>query len=803
MLAPVECVNGVSRVYNGQPSRAPHNAIWSVIFGLTRRRETVLKPPNVWSNFLPGCAKHIVPRDINPETEIVHWFHEVLNMRALVGIVVLCANHYFIEYPLNKSTLQMDNQVVSIRPAQLEVAQPGFQPSVTSSPANVYLQEVQAQTHDERRMSFTWRSPSSHLVCSPLAHVVFRIKVKSSSRISRHEMIGAVCGVFDGQHAAAGKSIAASEKFRPILCFGEGNCVANALESQSISVNGAVWTELNGNLYNRSLERCFVPPAVQQRAYSTCGGCPNKYDDRPLSGHVNEFSGDIGYAAHGNAAQILNVAAAANGDDKYRGRARVEGMTCDSGLAQRMENFYDQIVTHTQMTATTDEVSIEIRFPVQGGCFNSLWGASGLSRSDPRLRMALGVANLNQGQITFNFKDLIKNIVRRLGRPTLVGAANAAGTGQAALGDAAGGYAKDIDITYDDSTVPKLYLTYIRLPAFRTYPERSVITVYRRDARKALNQAFPKTFAASLFDSAGEKKGLQCGVELSAQPSTLTLASPPTSALADKDKFTVQWTGLQFPQVPNQIFIVMQKSSEVYNLKNPANVTLLKKTLAAGAPGQVVKWEEGEGADRNGFDNVAHAAASLVLRAAAGGAADADGTIRYASEIAGRYIAQNQDSNAAIMQLEITVQSAVGSWAFKSDSYPYLQDRDMLWQKHTTNCCDEYMQAGRGKWQDRASCVLLSCSDFLLGLSTSPGTVFPIILDIKCRFANRSAVCSGLAYAGPQCVGKQTFDDIMVGDPVCVACFNQQILSITSSSAVLSSQAFSQSTTASALASQG
>ena len=139
----------------------------------------------------------------------------------------------------------MDNQVVSIRPAQLEVAQPGFQPSVQSSPANVYLQEVQAQTHDERRMSFTWRSPSSHLVASPLAYVTFQVTVSSSSKISRQEMIGAVAGVFDGQHADAGRSIPAGEKFRPILTFGEGNCVANAIESQSISVNGAVWTELN------------------------------------------------------------------------------------------------------------------------------------------------------------------------------------------------------------------------------------------------------------------------------------------------------------------------------------------------------------------------------------------------------------------------------------------------------------------------------------------------------------------------------------------------------------------------------
>ena len=87
------------------------------------------------------------------------------------------------------------------------------------------------------------------------------------------------------------------------------------------------------------------------------------------------------------------MATAVATDHQFRGRARVEGMTCDSGLAQRMENFYDQIVASTQMTATEDNVVLEIRFPLQGGCFNSLWGASGLSRSDPRLRMALGIAN--------------------------------------------------------------------------------------------------------------------------------------------------------------------------------------------------------------------------------------------------------------------------------------------------------------------------------------------------------------------------------------------------------------------------
>ena len=164
-----------------------------------------------------------------------------------------------------------------------------------------------------------------------------------------------------------------------------------------------------------------------------------------------------------------------------------------------------------------------------------------------------------------------------------------------------------------------------------------------------------------------------------------------------------------------------------------------------------------------------------------------------------RYIAQNQASNAAIMQLELQIQSAVGSWSFVEDSYPYKRDRDRLFRRHTQNCVDGYIKKGRGAWQDRASCALLSCSDFLLGLSTGPGVVFPIIIDCRVRFANRSAVSSGALFTTGKNKGMAVFEDIMVGQPVLVGLFDQQILSVSSSSAVLSAQAFSQSTYAAAV----
>ena len=66
----------------------------------------------------------------------------------------------------------MDQQgsVISIRPAFLEVAQPSFQPSIQSTAANIYVSKIEAQTHDERRISWQCRSPSSGLVLSPLAY---------------------------------------------------------------------------------------------------------------------------------------------------------------------------------------------------------------------------------------------------------------------------------------------------------------------------------------------------------------------------------------------------------------------------------------------------------------------------------------------------------------------------------------------------------------------------------------------------------------------------------------------------------
>ena len=172
----------------------------------------------------------------------------------------------------------------------------------------------------------------------------------------------------------------------------------------------------------------------------------------------------------------------------------------------------------------------------------------------------------------------------------------------------------------------------------------------------------------------------------------------------------------------------------------------------------------------------------------------------FRQELAARNIAMAQDSNAAIVQFELTIQSALGAFSFRDSGDGFLQDRDRLWRTHIRNCHSSYGAAGRAATQDRESCLLLSASDYLIGLGSSPGTQYPITIDCAIRFENRAAYSGGACFStGMGVQGKMQFEDVMIGTPICVGLFHQNVLSIAASSAVLSSQAFSQATTAAAL----
>ena len=96
------------------------------------------------------------------------------------------------------------SNVVKIRPAELELAVPAFQPVVRTSAANKFIQQVDAQSATESRMVFNWRSPSAGLLCSPIAEVTFHIDIKCPYKFARTLQIGPLVGSVDHCYAKNG-----------------------------------------------------------------------------------------------------------------------------------------------------------------------------------------------------------------------------------------------------------------------------------------------------------------------------------------------------------------------------------------------------------------------------------------------------------------------------------------------------------------------------------------------------------------------------------------------------------------------
>ena len=150
------------------------------------------------------------------------------------------------------------------------------------------------------------------------------------------------------------------------------------------------------------------------------------------------------------------------------------------------------------------------------------------------------------------------------------------------------------------------------------------------------------------------------------------------------------------------------------------------------------------------------------------------------------------------------VQSSVGSFKLTDDSYPFLRDQAMLYNEHKRNCCSAYFEkSGFSDWKKRASCILLSVSQYLHGLGSSSGVAFPIQISADVYFANKCQFIEGLFAYDDKCPrGPVVRNDAISARPVLVGIFDKQVIQIASSSAVLSAQNLSQASAANILASR-
>jgi len=274
-----------------------------------------------------------------------------------------------------------------------------------------------------------------------------------------------------------------------------------------------------------------------------------------------------------------------------------------------------------------------------------------------------------------------------------------------------------------------------------------------------------------------EQAFLRCsGADIHTRPSGVKRHLPSEGYI-----WEVAFDNLQFAQPPTYLFICAQKSSDCYSHQTPL-VGLKADDMSKAAPDLT-------------FNNARQSKAHGITLPSVQNI--------NATKFAGRYIAQNQDSNLAIVKLNLVVQSSVGTFEVSGDKYPFLRDQQNVWDQHKRNCNAEYFaDGGFLDWQKRGCCVLLSVSQYLHGLGSSAGVAFPIQISATVSFENKCAFIEGLYANDPSIKGPIVWKDYIRARPVIVGIFDKQVIQIASSSAVLSALNMSQNNLTATLSSR-
>ena len=671
-------------------------------------------------------------------------------------------------------------EVTTIRPANLSIT-PLFQSALSEGPVSLYRMKITSQSADARRASFVWRAPSSRLLLNPLIYYECEFDVTIPHKFSKLYNSASVQQPVDsyttggtGQDHQSEYTVLAANNNQmggtrlagsdgSCITFGEGNCVCNSIESIQVSLNGMSISHNNWHLFKRSLDRTNIPSDVAQRCFARCGGAWNRYDEVCTSAALaQKTSRDTGV-------NMTSHAAAG-------GCTQTAGMTCDSGTAQRSRNFADSVVSvegegvDKILYNNAYVYRVKLLAPLDGAVFNQVYGEANLSASGVYPKLCLAIPNANSCAITILWKDLEKQLVRRLGRTFLGVAAD-----NNAIQRGSERTTSPFSVKFV-GTESYLHVKYLRMQSFRSYPEAVSLACYRQqayiqdmtvsgDVVKLDTGAvkYSKEFSGPYLMPSGPD--IRPAVDGNQQ---IAMRGAAYGYANEKRVWQCEFQNCVFSQPPSTLFFVAQKSMECTQFDSPSSVVVIDALALNDAGGPI-------DGDVIADTNTATAAAQIKSH--------------YRSVI------QNQDSNLAIIRFKLLIQSSVASWEMSSDNFPYLLDAQQMFDTHKKNCCTDYMKrSGIDEWQRRACCLKLSTSDYLQGLGASFGTAFPITISCTLVFQNRSAFSSGLKYSDVRSPGPILFQEPIHARAVMVGIFDRQIAQLSSASGVLSAQNFTAAT---------
>ena len=142
-------------------------------------------------------------------------------------------------------------------------------------------------------------------------------------------------------------------------------------------------------------------------------------------------------------------------------------------------------------------------------------------------------------------------------------------------------------------------------------------------------------------------------------------------------------------------------------------------------------------------------------------------------------------SSCAIANFSLEIQASLGSYIYSGEA-PYLKTRQELFRDHLRYVCPSYLDSGDiQQWRTHAGCLLLGCDIWLRGL-TSDATSFPMVFNATVKFQNERQFYTGAPDGGYD-AGLAIQQDMIQGTPVMCCVYPKNALTISASSAVLSS----------------
>ena len=236
--------------------------------------------------------------------------------------------------------------------------------------------------------------------------------------------------------------------------FPPGDALTGCCSTINFLFNGTSLGLNRTNRWFRDFTKCMLSSDDAAKIYKSSGGRFDQKDQRGVAGV--QYEGGISAAGTENIAE--NPA------------ATIAAITQDTGISDRTRAFFsllqDGSGTVTGVGANTGKRYLQVSWPVCVSPFNP-WRGVPVPASCPYRKGPLAIPHLSAGGLDLLLEDFAETFVRRLGRTTSTGAANAAAAG------AIGANTKNtpVGVKLATTETPYLEIKYFRLSHTRALRE--------------------------------------------------------------------------------------------------------------------------------------------------------------------------------------------------------------------------------------------------------------------------------------------------------------------------------------------